>query len=165
MIDINHIKIIADVLISKYKQQLQSSDIRNESELYKTSISVDINGSTIAISLNIPEHWVNVEFGRRAGAKFPPPDAIAKWIEIRNIVPDGRNGITKPEHLVYPISRKIARDGIPARKILEGTGLVHTYSDGRYGFAEATDAFKDMIYKELVKQLNQYMMDNIKIIE
>jgi hypothetical protein len=154
MIELDKIQLIANQLVERYKQQLYSAGIRQDSTLYDTDIIVELNGSTIAISLIIPEHWKNVEFGRRAGAKMPPIDVISKWISIKGIVPDARNTkIKDPKQLAFPIAKAIARDGIRPRNILEGTGLVYTYTNGQYGFAEANDVFIQLIKKEIVSKL------------
>lgn len=162
-IQLDKIQLIANQLVERYKQQLHSAGIRQDSTLYDTDIIVELNGSTIIISLIIPEHWKNVEFGRRAGAKMPPIDVIAKWIHINGIVPDGRNTkIKDPKQLAFPIAKTIARNGIRPRKILEGTGLVNTYTNGQYGFAEANDAFIQLIKTEIVRQLNNYLLGQIQ---
>lgn len=159
MIDTHSIQLIANQVVERYKQQLQSAGIRPDSELYSTETVVEMNGNTVIVSLIIPEHWKNVEFGRRAGAKMPPIDTIKNWISIKGIVPDGRNPkIKDPQQLAYPIAKAIARDGIRPRKLLEGTGLVNTYTNGQYGFAEANDAFIQLIKTEIVRQLEQYAL-------
>lgn len=165
MIEIDNIQRIANQIVNRYKEQLQSCNIRQDSELFKTDAVVELNGSTLVVSLVLPAHWKNVEFGRRAG-KMPPIDIIRDWIKVKQIIPDARYGrIPTTDQLAYMISRKIGRDGIPAKKPLERTGLVNTYTDGTYGFAEATDDLSEMmiqsIKNEMVKQLRQQLNDEL----
>lgn len=49
------------------------------------------------------DHAAPVEFGRRAGAKPPPPGALADWLK--------RHGL--PASMEYPLAQAIARRGIP----------------------------------------------------
>ena len=64
------------------------------------------------------DYWVYVEYGRRAGDKFPPPQPIAQWIRERRIRPSA--GVTQ-EQLVYLISRAIADKGIRPTPFVEAS--------------------------------------------
>jgi len=70
----------------------------------------------------VPDYWQYAENGRRPG-KFPPPDAILKWIQFKRLVPNpGRNGkIPDTRQLVYLISRKIALHGTEGQHLFEKT--------------------------------------------
>jgi len=52
-----------------------------------------------------------VEEGRRAGTKAPPIESILDWMVMKGLEPDSRGA--------YLIARKIARTGIPAKKVFE----------------------------------------------
>jgi len=52
-----------------------------------------------------------VEEGRRAGAKAPPVASIVEWMT--------QKGIDPSDSAAYLIARKIARDGIPAKRVFE----------------------------------------------
>lgn len=69
------------------------------------------------VVFNAAPYFKWVEGGRKAG-KFPPPNAILKWIEQKGIQP--RNGISK-KSLSFLIGRKIARDGIKPKPMLRET--------------------------------------------
>ena len=79
--------------------------------------------NSYSISLSLLDYWKYVEYGRRPKGKFPPPQAIRNWIEVKAIIPrplkDGR--LPTLNQLTYLISRKIAEEGIEPRNILEKT--------------------------------------------
>jgi len=55
-----------------------------------------------------------IEHGRRPGARMPPTDVIQRWVVAKRIA--------KPKEarsVAFLIARKIAKDGIPAKKVLE----------------------------------------------
>lgn len=66
-----------------------------------SSINYEVLDDNTVIIYSDAEYADNVEYGRRPG-KFPPIDALAPWAR--------RKGI--PESALFPIARKIARDGI-----------------------------------------------------
>lgn len=83
------------------------------------------------------DYWVYVEYGRRAGDKFPPPQPIAQWIRERRIRPNA--GVTQ-QQLVYLISRAIADKGIrptpfveaseqAVLKFIEGESLLQAFEE------------------------------------
>ncbi len=65
---------------------------------------------------NTAPHAPIVEEGRRAGAKMPPQEPIARWV-MRRL------GVSRSDAqgLAFVIARAIARRGLRARKILEGS--------------------------------------------
>ena len=73
------------------------------------------------MSLSLVDYWKYVENGRRAG-KFPPPDKIKRWIEIKPVLPRPFNGkLPTIDQLTYLICRKIKLDGIKPRPLLKET--------------------------------------------
>jgi len=60
--------------------------------------------ATVLVGSNAP-HASPTEFGRSAGARMPPPDALKPWLR--------RKGL--PESMAFPLARAIARRGIQAR--------------------------------------------------
>lgn len=107
-----------------YKQNLTNENAKASGELINSVKYIyEHNGNSYSISLSLAEYWKYVEYGRRAGAKFPPPTAIKKWIEVKPILPRPmKNGkLPTINQLTYLISRKIARDGIKPRNILKNT--------------------------------------------
>lgn len=83
---------------------------------------VRVDGSNYQVVMQLEEYWKYVEGGRRAG-KFPPPDVIRKWIEIKPVIPRPmKNGkLPTLNQLAYLIGRKIATKGITPSPVLELT--------------------------------------------
>lgn len=107
-----------------YKQNLTSDGAKASGELINSVKYIyEQKGNSYSISLSLAEYWKYVEYGRRAGRKFPPPSAIRKWIEVKPILPRPMSNGKLPtiNQLTYLISRKIARDGIEPRNILKNT--------------------------------------------
>lgn len=79
------------------------------------------DGSLYEVTVRVPDYFKYIESGRRAGAKMPPRDAMLRFIEKRHITPypDSRGRVPSLNSLAFLIGRKISRDGIPARPILQ----------------------------------------------
>lgn len=106
----------------KYQQNLASDDATASGVLINSvKYILDFRENMFEVSLSLAEYWKYVEYGRRAGGKFPPPSAIRKWIEVKPILPRPmKNGkLPTLNQLTYLISRKIAEKGIRPRGILE----------------------------------------------
>lgn len=91
-------------------------------ELMKFTWVTEYNGNLFELYFNLPDYWQYAENGRRPG-KFPPPDAILKWIQFKRLVPrPGRDGkLPSTNQLVYLISRKIALEGTKGKHIFKKT--------------------------------------------
>lgn len=122
-IDLTGIYTIAEEIATKYKQNLESEGI-NASGALSDSVDhwdVDFDGQTFQITLNLEQYWYYVENGRKPG-KMPPIKVIKDWIQVKRIVPRPLRGkVPSPDQLAFLIARKIGRDGIPAKHILERT--------------------------------------------
>lgn len=106
----------------KYQQNL-ASDNATASGVLINSVKyiLDFRENMFEVSLSLADYWKYVEYGRKAGGKFPPPSAIRKWIEVKPILPRPMKNGNLPtlNQLTYLISRKIAEKGIRPRGILE----------------------------------------------
>lgn len=106
----------------KYQQNL-ASDGATASGVLINSVKyiLDFRENMFEVSLSLADYWKYVEYGRKAGGKFPPPSAIRKWIEVKPILPRPMKNGNLPtlNQLTYLISRKIAEQGIRPRGILE----------------------------------------------
>ena len=106
----------------KYQQNL-ASDNATASGVLINSVKyiLDFRENMFEVSLSLAEYWKYVEYGRKAGGKFPPPSAIRKWIEVKPILPRPMKNGNLPtlNQLTYLISRSIAEKGIRPRGILE----------------------------------------------
>lgn len=79
-----------------------------------------IEGKYYSIILNAKDYFQYVNNGRKAG-KFPPLEAIRRWISVKPILPRPLSNDKLPteKQLSYLIGRKIAKRGIPATNSLE----------------------------------------------
>lgn len=105
-----------------YKSKLTEDDARASGELINSvNYILNFNTKSFEVSLSLVDYWKYVENGRRAG-KFPPPDKIKRWIEIKPVLPRPYNGkLPTIDQLTYLICRKIKLDGIQPRPLLKET--------------------------------------------
>jgi hypothetical protein len=66
-----------------------------------------------AIIQNIQPYSGVIEFGRRAGSRFPPPDAIKRWAQRRLQLSED-----DAKRIAYPIARAIAKRGLVGRRVM-----------------------------------------------
>lgn len=104
-----------EALRNQYQDNLiRDGKIATGNLLNSVEYKVEADGRSISLSLKMEEYYKWVEEGRAPG-RFPPPDAIMSWIEMKPIIPDDRTGKLPTENqLAFLISRKIAEEGIPA---------------------------------------------------
>ena len=151
MIEINDtIRGLCQQFLDDYKKQLKSDGKNASGELINTaSYKVQMEGSIFAVYFTLQDYWKYVENGRRAG-RFPPPDAIEKWIQVKRLVPrsvDGKVPSTKQQ--AFLISREIARNGIPGTKSLQKT------------IDKDFNNFSQKICDELIRQLKEEVEKDI----
>lgn len=105
-----------------YKSKLTEDDARASGELINSvNYILNFNTKSFEVSLSLVDYWKYVENGRRAG-KFPPPDKIKRWIEIKPVLPRPYNSkLPTIDQLTYLICRKIKLDGIQPRPLLKET--------------------------------------------
>lgn len=97
------------------------------------------------VTINLKEYWKYVENDTRP--HWPPPQAIARWVEIKPVIPypDANGRIPSPKSLAYLIGRKISR---------EGTTGSHDFRDSR----EAVLArFRTRIRAAMAKDVQNYV--------
>lgn len=101
---------------------MDAADYNKQGELYNFKWTTEYNGNLFELSFLLPYYWYYAENGRRPG-KFPPPDAILKWVQFKRLVPrPGRDGkVPSTNQLVYLISRKIATKGTEGKHLFEKT--------------------------------------------
>lgn len=112
--------------------------------------TVEVNGTTYSVVLNLQEYWKYVEEGTRP--HWPPPSAILHWIEVKPVIPrpDEKGRIPTPKQLAYLIGRKIAREGTKGTHDLkETTDTLLGYYENRIKEALETDCLR---YIEKVMQ-------------
>lgn len=117
------LKEYADKVPSLYRSLLDSKG-KNASHKLSDSIQAEVrhNGGNFQVVVKLEEYWKYVEYGRKPG-KFPPPDKIREWVEIKPVIPRPmKNGkLPTIEQLTYLIGRKIAIKGIPPSPVLVTT--------------------------------------------
>ena len=116
------IRNICEQIAQVYRDKMRNADYDPNGELMKFNWVTEYNGYLFELYFNLPDYWWYAENGRRPG-KFPPPDAILKWIQFKRLVPrPGRDGkVPSTNQLVYLISRKIALHGTEGKHLFEKT--------------------------------------------
>ena len=109
---------IADI----YRKKMDAADYNKQGELYNFKWTTEWKGNLFEVYFDLPAYFQFAENGRRPG-KFPPPDAILKWVQFKRLVPrPGRDGkVPSTNQLVYLISRKIATKGTEGKHLFEKT--------------------------------------------
>lgn len=107
-----------ETLAEKYKQVLEERGI-NASGTLAQSVRYIVetpDDRVFELSLGLEEYYKYIEDGRQPG-KYPPPEAIESWIEIKPIAPYAmQNGkVPGVRELAFLIGRKIATEGIEAK--------------------------------------------------
>lgn len=106
-----------------YKSELTADNAKATSNLINSVKYIyEHKGNVYAVALSLLEYWKYVEYGRKPG-KFPPPQAIRKWVEVKPVLPRPLSNGKLPttEQLTFLIGRKIATEGIAPRYILKKT--------------------------------------------
>ena len=137
---------IADI----YKNKMQQAGYDQQGELMNFTWVTEYNGTMFALYFNLPDYWEFAENGRKPG-KFPPPDAILKWIQFKQLVPKAVNGkVPSTSQLVYLISRKIAQKGTQGKHLLQQT-IDETY-----------DTLVDKLVEAITNQLEEELEKDIE---
>lgn len=140
----NLIKILNTIgteIRDKYKEKIKTGAYATGKLYNSVQYKVSVTDSSVKLSLNLEDYWINVENGRAAGKKMPPISVIRKWM-LNKSIPD-KNG------LAYLISRKISKKGIKAKHYLRQTKneVIPNYMD------------------DITKAINQDLKESIKIIK
>lgn len=109
-------------LVEEYKDQLILNDVNATDTLYNSVklLPIKVTNGYFEVQLSLEDYWKYVENGRKAG-KWPPISAIAKWIEIKPVLPRPMDNGKLPttQQLAFLISRKIGLEGIAPRPLLQ----------------------------------------------
>lgn len=125
MTDLTQIKEIRDIctqICDIYRNKMDQAGYDKNGELYNFKWTTEWKDNLFEIAFELPPYFHFAEYGRRPG-KFPPPDAILKWVQFKRLVPrPGRDGkVPSTNQLVYLISRKIATKGTEGKHLFEKT--------------------------------------------
>lgn len=109
-------------VVNTYRQSLEDNDKKASGNLISSiGYDIQIDGNHLRCELNMADYYYYVENGRKAG-KFPPPDKILEWIQVKPVKPYEKNGrIPTEKQLAYLIGKKISEEGIKPSPILEAT--------------------------------------------
>lgn len=108
-------------LVEEYKDRLILNNVNASDTLYNSVTYMVKNGNNLfEVQLSLEDYWKYVENGRKPG-KWPPITAIAKWVEIKPVIPRPmKNGkLPTTQQLAFLISRKIGLEGIKPKPLLE----------------------------------------------
>ena len=112
----------AQTIVNRYKDKISEYA---SGKLYKTiDYSITAQNESYLVTINLENYWLNIEKGRRPGAKRPPVSAIENWIKVRKIIPrpvtlkSGRQRVPTVQQLAYVIARSIAKHGIKPRPFM-----------------------------------------------
>ena len=138
---------IADI----YRKKMDAADYNKQGELYNFKWTTEWKDNLFEVNFDLPLYFHFAENGRRPG-KFPPPDAILKWVQFKRLVPrPGRDGkVPSTNQLVYLISRKIATKGTEGKHLFEKT-LDDPNLDN------IADKLVELITAELEKEIEKYI--------
>ena len=105
-----------------YKDRLVADDKKATGQLINSiSTEIKVGSDTFEVVLNVVDYFKYVEEGRKSG-KFPPPNAILKWINAKPVIPRPMHGkLPTKQQLAFLIGRKIATEGIEAGHQLRDT--------------------------------------------
>lgn len=111
----------ADTFIQIARDNLQANQSNASYNLYNSFEKIiEVGEDYFKVSVSLADYWHFLEEGRSPG-KYPPPDAIRNWIEVKPVVPQAdMNGRTPTvEQLTFLISRKIAEEGTNPQPFFE----------------------------------------------
>ena len=152
----NDIKSICQQIADVYKNKMQQAGYDKQGELMNFKWETEYNGYMFTLYFNLPDYWQYAEYGRRPG-KFPPPDAILKWIQFKRLVPTSRGGkVPTTKQLVYLISRKIALEGTQGKHLLQQT-VNETYNTL---VDQLVEAITEQLDKEIEKEIDKIYEQN-----
>ena len=138
---------IADI----YRKKMDAAGYDKQGELYNFKWTTEWKDNLFELYFELPQYFQFAENGRRPG-KFPPPDAILKWVQFKRLVPrPGRDGkVPSTNQLVYLISRKIATKGTEGKHLFEKT-LDDPNLDN------LADKLVELITAEFEKEIEKYI--------
>ena len=138
---------IADI----YRKKMDAAGYDKNGELYNFKWTTEWKDNLFEVYFDLPPYFHFAENGRRPG-KFPPPDAILKWIQFKRLVPrPGRDGkVPSTNQLVYLISRKIATKGTEGKHLFE-----KTLDD--QNLDNLADKLVELITAEFEKEIEKYI--------
>lgn len=149
---------IGDLIRSEYRDNLLSEDVNSTMKLYNNiTVKLEEKGRFFTVSLYLEDYWKYIEYGRRPG-KFPPIDDILNWITVKPIMAreNDLGKVPSERSLAFLIARKIAREGIEPRPLLEQSvsEVLESYISNLQDALQAD--IQDIIYTDLSSQFTGF---------
>lgn len=140
------IRLIAEEMLNRYKQEVDYSGHKASGDLTNTAKSiVKFDGKYFEIYFNLQEYWKYLENGTKP--HFPPIDAIERWITVKHIIPSSNSGkVPTTKQLAFLIARSINRNGTKPTKLLQKS--IDNSTD-------LIDALVDSIINQLQEEINK----------
>lgn len=109
-----------------------------------------VQTSEESFAFQIADYWQYVAYGRKAGAKLPPIEAILNWIRRKGIRFEGRT----ENQTAWAIAIAIQRDGIQGRPFMG--------SDYNIDDTEKVLPYLDGIFDNWAEKLFNLICDSLK---
>ena len=143
------IRNICEQIADVYRNKMRDADYNPADELMNFKWVTEYNGNLFQVYFTLPNYYIFAENGRRPG-RFPPPDAILKWVQYKRLVMTTNNKVLNTNQMVYLISRKIALHGTKGRHLLQQT-IDETYDTL---VDQLVDAISAIFEKEIEKEID-----------
>ena len=126
----------------EYKEKIKNGAYATGKLYNSIDYKVKIVNGKITLSFdNLPDYYLNVEKGRKAGASMPPINVIEKWMVSKNIP-------NKPG-TAFLIARSIGEKGIKAKPYLRDIKL------------KIKQNYTDDLQKALALDLNEQIKETL----
>ena len=111
-----------ETIENEYKEKLTEEGRKATGTLINSiSTTIKQGASEYTVTMYVADYFKYIEEGRKAG-KFPPQEAILKWIRVKPILPrpDNNGKLPTEKQLAFLISRAIAQNGTIKNKGYQG---------------------------------------------
>ena len=137
---------LIESLAERYRANLAPHKASGDSSKFTYDFRIEDNIFTI--SFDLVDYWWYIENGRGPG-KMPPISAIEKWIEVKPIIPDSRNGkVPTTSQLAYVIARSIGEKGTSGTHALDKT-------------IQSSDDIIEELKSELVSSIREWVISEL----
>jgi len=119
----NTLNGVGDDLVKTIVKKLIAADKKATGALIKSiNYKVIEKANSFIVQLLANDYLINVDEGRRKGAKQPPTKSLDRWIIARGIAPRDKKGKFIPRSSVkFLIARSISRNGIKPTNVIKQT--------------------------------------------
>lgn len=137
---------LIESLAERYRANLAPHKASGDSS--KFTYDFRIEDDIFTVSFDLVDYWWYIENGRGPG-KMPPISDIEKWIDVKKIVRDSRNGkVPTTRQLAYVIARSIGEKGTSGTHALDKT-------------IQSSDDIVDALKSELVTSIREWVISEL----